>query len=142
MTGMAIRNTMDWIDGMRPRVPTMSAVELDARLGRGEVLTIIDLREMQERIDRGAIPGSHHVPRGMLEFWADPAMDYHRRFFTEDAAYVVYCAGGGRSVLAALTLIEMGFGKVWHLDKGFAGWNAAELPVEDVAASSRWQRKT
>lgn len=138
---MAIRNTMAWVDQLRPQVPTLSPDELAQRSARGDALTVIDIRELQERIDSGAIPHSHHVPRGMLEFWADPAMDYYRRFFTEDAEYVVYCAGGGRSVLAALALMEMGYGKVWHLDRGFGGWRADGHPVEDVAATSRWQRR-
>ncbi|WP_269932920.1 rhodanese-like domain-containing protein [Aminobacter sp. HY435] len=139
---MAIRNTMAWVDSLRSQVPTLSPAALAERKARGDALTLIDIRELQELIDSGAIPGSHHVPRGMLEFWADPAMGYHRRFFTEDAEYVVYCAGGGRSVLAALALIEMGYGKVWHLDRGFGGWQEAGLPVDDVAATSRWQRKS
>ncbi|PWJ86597.1 rhodanese-related sulfurtransferase [Pseudaminobacter salicylatoxidans] len=138
---MAIRNTMTWVDSLRAQVPTLSAVELAERIGRSEPLTLVDIRELQERIDSGAIPNSHHVPRGMLEFWADPAMGYHRSFFTEGAEYVVYCAGGGRSVLAALALMDMGYDKVWHLDHGFGGWNKEGRPVEDVAATSRWQRK-
>ena len=138
---MAIRNTTDWVDSLRSKVPTLTSPELSERLGRGENLTLIDIRELQERIDSGAIPDSHHVPRGMLEFWADPAMGYHRRFFTEDAEYVVYCAGGGRSVLAALALLDMGYRKVWHLDGGFGAWKAGGHPIEDAAATSRWQRK-
>lgn len=136
-----IRNTLAWVDSLRPRVPTMTAADLAERRARGDALTVIDLRELQERIDMGAIPQSHHVPRGMLEFWADPAMGYHRDFFTEDAEYVVYCAGGARSVLAAVALIEMGYTRVWHLDEGFGAWAGAGLPVEDVAATARWQRR-
>jgi rhodanese-related sulfurtransferase len=135
---MAIRDTDAWVDSLRPLVPTLDAAGLAARRG---AVTLIDLRELQERIDLGAIPGSHHVPRGMLEFWADPAMRYHRAWFVEDGAYVVYCAGGSRSVLAARVLIEMGYRRVWHLEAGFGGWQAAGLPVEDVAATARWQRK-
>ncbi|WP_245262432.1 rhodanese-like domain-containing protein [Hoeflea sp. 108] len=138
---MTIRNTMAWVDRLRSKVPTLTAIELVERIAGGDALTLIDIRELQELIDSGAIPSSHHVPRGMLEFWADPAMEYHRSFFTEDAEYVVYCAGGGRSVLAALALQEMGYRKVWHLDQGFGGWRAAGQEIDDVAASSRWQRK-
>lgn len=138
---MAIRNTNAWVDSLRPQVPTVTATELSDRLARGDKLTLIDIRELQELIDSGAIPSSHHVARGMLEFWADPAMGYYRTFFTEDAEYVVYCAGGGRSVLAALALLDMGYTKVWHLDGGFGGWKEAGLPIKDVAATSRWQRK-
>lgn len=139
---MTIRNTMAWVDSLRPQVPPLTAAELAERKQRGDSLTLIDIRELQERIDSGAIPDSHHVPRGMLEFWADPAMGYYRSFFTEEAEYVVYCAGGGRSVLAALALMEMGYRKVWHLERGFGGWREAGQPVEDVAATSRWQRKS
>lgn len=138
---MAIRNTLAWVDGLRSQVPTLSAAELAERKERGDALTLVDIRELQERIDSGAIPNSHHVPRGMLEFWADPAMGYYRDFFEEDANYVVYCAGGGRSVLAALALMEMGYRNVWHLDQGFGGWRDAGYPVDDIATTSRWQRK-
>lgn len=138
---MTIRNTMNWVDSLRSKVPTLSASELAERKERGDALTLVDIRELQERIDSGAIPDSHHVPRGMLEFWADPAMGYYRDFFKEDASYVVYCAGGGRSVLAAIALMEMGYANVWHLDDGFGGWRKAGYEIEDVAATSRWQRK-
>jgi len=138
---MAIRNTWEWVDSLRPKVPTLTASELSGRLNRGDRLTLIDIRELQELIDSGTIPQSHHVPRGMLEFWADPAMSYYRTYFTEDAEYVVFCAGGGRSVLAALALLEMGYKKVWHLDGGFGAWKEGGHPVEDAAAKSRWQRK-
>lgn len=138
---MAIRNTTDWVDTLRPKVPTLTSDELSRRLESGDKLTLIDIRELQERIDSGTIPDSHHVPRGMLEFWADPAMGYYRRFFVEDAEYVIFCAGGARSVLAALALMDMGYRKVWHLDGGFGAWKEGDHPIEDAAATSRWQRK-
>lgn len=138
---MTIRNTTEWVDNLRPDVPTLTPAALAERLDRGDNLTLLDIRELQERVDKGAIPGSYHVPRGMLEFWADPAMGYYRDYFTEDAEYVVYCAGGSRSVLAALALLEMGYTRVHHLDQGFAGWLDTGRPVEDAAATSRWQRK-
>ena len=37
----------------------------------------------------------------MLEFWADPASPYYRDWFQEDTRIVLFCAGGGRSALAA-----------------------------------------
>lgn len=138
---MPIRSTMDWVDGLRDGVPTLSPDQLSERMAKSEKLVLVDIRELQERVDKGAIPGSHHVPRGMLEFWADPAMDYHRPFFTEDAEYVLYCAGGGRSVLAAIAMMEMGYRNVSHLGPGFGGWEKAGKPVEDVASSSRWVRR-
>ncbi len=48
---------------------------------------------------------------------------------------VLYCAGGGRSALAADTLRALGYGDVSHLGAGFAGWVAAGEPVERPTGS-------
>jgi len=138
---MTIKNTADHVEELRPRVPALSAEELAERLDRGDEVVVLDIREVQERVDLGAVPGSHHVPRGMLEFWADPASKYHRAYFDEDTEYVVYCAGGNRSVLASVALMDMGYRKVSHLDQGFRGWAASGQQVEDVAATSKWVRR-
>ena len=55
---------------------------------------------------------------------------------------VVFCAGGGRSVLAVKALEDMGFSQVAHLEPGFGGWKEAGEPIEDVASTSRWVRRT
>ena len=104
-------------------------------------LLLIDIREIQETIDLGTIPGAIHCARGMLEFWASPASPYYRDYFQEDRRTVVFCAGGGRSVFATKALREMGFTDVAHLEPGFGGWKKAEEPIEDVASTSRWMRK-
>jgi len=138
---MPIRNTLDWIEGFRPKVPTLTCEDLDRKRNATPDLVIVDIRELQERIERGAIPGARHVPRGMLEFWADPGSKYHRAFFTEDANYVIYCAGGARSVLGAMAMMDMGYRNVSHLGPGFDGWAAEGFEIDDIAASSRWVRR-
>ena len=104
-------------------------------------LLLLDIREIQERVDLGTIPGSVHVPRGMLEFWADPASRYYRDYFQEDRRTVLFCAGGGRSVLATKALLDMGFKSVAHLEPGFGGWQKAGETIEDVGSTSRWVRR-
>ena len=104
-------------------------------------LLVVDIREIQERVDSGAIPGSVHAPRGMLEFWADPASEYYRNWFTPEKRIVLYCAGGGRSALAAQALKDMGFKDVAHIEDGFTGWAKAGREIEDVASTSRWVRR-
>ena len=139
---MAIRNTQDWVESQRHRVPEYSPAELAAVLDeRPDDVVVVDIREIQERVDKGAIAGSVHAPRGMLEFWADPAMGYYREFFDADKELILHCAGGQRSVLAAIALQEMGYPRVAHLDVGFDGWAKAGQPVEDVAATSKWVRR-
>ena len=102
---------------------------------------LVDLREIQELLELGTIPGAKHVPRGMMEFWADPASPYYRDYFSEDADIVVFCAGGGRSVYATLALQDMGFQNVAHLEVGFNGWQKAGGAVEDISATSKWMKK-
>src|SRR4030095_7408241 len=90
----------------------------------------------------GTIPGAIHAPRGMLEFWADPASPYYRDYLDENKRIVVFCAGGRRSAFAAKALADMGYANVAHLEAGFNGWKKAGEPVQDGASSSRWMRKS
>lgn len=139
---MTIRNTHAWIETLRPGVDAYSPETLSDALATRDDIVLIDLRELQERVDKGAIEGAHHVPRGMLEFWADPAGEYFRDYFDPEKELVVHCAAGERSVLAAVALREMGYDRVAHLDGGFRAWSDAGLPVADIAATSKWVRRT
>ncbi len=104
----------------------------------GEHTVVVDIRDHRELYLKGRIPGSVHAPRGMLEFWVDPTSEYHRSVFDPSKRYVLYCAGGGRSALAAKTMKDMGYPDVGHLEPGFGGWEAAGLEIEDIKAESKW----
>jgi rhodanese-related sulfurtransferase len=95
---------------------------------------LVDIREPDERADKGVIPGTYPAPRGMLEFYADPASAYHRDELHPDRRIVLYCASGGRSALAAVALTRLGYVDVAHLDGGLAAWSSAGLPVVQVEA--------
>ena len=75
------------------------------------------------------IPGAFHAPRGMLEFWVDPASPYYKPIFSEDKRYVLFCAAGQRSALAAKTLQDMGLAHVAHIEGGFRAWRESGAPV-------------
>jgi rhodanese-related sulfurtransferase len=113
----------------KQRVENLSLEALRAELDRRQV-QLLDIRDVRERHKLGWIPGSMHVPRGMLEFWLDPTSPYYTGKVDPEKRIVVYCAGGGRSALAADVLRAMGFPDVAHLEAGFNGWSAAGLPVE------------
>lgn len=106
-------------------VPTAEAVALHAA---GDV-TFVDLRDPRELERDGMIPGAFHATRGMLEFWVDPESPYHKPIFAEDRQFVLYCASGWRSALAAKTLVDMGMTNVAHVEGGFTAWKAAGGPV-------------
>jgi rhodanese-related sulfurtransferase len=93
---------------------------------------VVDLREDAERRATGAIPGALHVPRGVLEFKADPAASTHVVDLDQGRRTIVYCAVGGRSALAAVSLRGLGYTDVAHLDGGFQAWLDAGRPTELV----------
>lgn len=137
---MAIQEIFAVVEAVKQEIENLSVADLKAELGSPNLL-VADIREIQERVDLGTIPGAKHVPRGMLEFWADPQSMYYRDWFQEDKRIVLFCAGGGRSALAAKALQDMGFSNVAHLEPGFSGWQKAGEEVEDVSATSRWVRR-
>lgn len=138
---MAIESIWKDVEAGKKEIEELDVEQLRKEMESDDDLLVVDLRELQERVDLGTIPGSVHAPRGMLEFWADPASPYYRDYFQEERRTVLFCAGGGRSVLAALALQRMGFKRVAHLEPGFSGWQKADAPVEDVASTSRWIRR-
>jgi rhodanese-related sulfurtransferase len=91
---------------------------------------IVDIREASERDETGAIPGAVHVPRGLLEFKADTSVPTHQPDLDPSRRTILYCATGGRSALAVLTLEHLGYTDVAHLGGGIQGWIAAGRPVE------------
>lgn len=112
----------------RTRVENLTPVEVLAALD-GETL-LVDVRQEHERVQDGFIPGDLFAPRGMLEFWADPASVHHRPEFRPERRVVLYCASGGRSVLAADTLRRMGYRRVAHLDGGLQAWKEEGRAVD------------
>jgi rhodanese-related sulfurtransferase len=113
----------------KSRIENLTPDEVAAELALGTA-TLVDLREEDERTRIGQIAGTIAAPRGMLEFWADPASPYHRSEFDPAARIILVCASGGRSALGANTLQMMGFGRVAHLDGGLKAWMASGRPVE------------
>ena len=117
------------VDEAKRRIENLSIAELEAEMKRGDV-QVLDIRDVRERRKLGFIPGSTHVPRGMLEFWLDPTSHYYTGKVDPTKRIVLYCAGGQRSAISADVLRSMGFPNVAHLEPGFNGWAAAGLPVE------------
>ncbi len=113
-------------------VRTLSLDEARAAHSAGQVL-FVDLRDVRELEREGVMPGAVHAPRGMLEFWVDPASPYFNKVFGESKPLVLFCAAGWRSALAAKTLQDMGVPEVSHVDGGFKAWKAAGAPVADRA---------
>ncbi len=138
---MAIKNIFAEVQAVKQGIENLTIAQFKSEQEQNPDLLLLDIREIQERVDLGTIPGALHAPRGMLEFWADPASVYFRDWFREDRRTVLFCAAGGRSALAVKALRDMGFKDVAHLEVGFDGWREGGEAVEDVGATSRWVRR-
>jgi len=126
---MPIKKAMDLVAQAKSEIENLTVEQVQQEMRGGNAL-IIDIRDSEERAEHGAIPGSEHVTRGMLEFIADPSLPYYKDFFQPNGRIILHCAAGGRSALAAKTLKEMGYINVAHLESGFRGWVEAGAPVE------------
>ncbi len=106
-------------------IETVSIQDLPYLLDDPEVV-VVDVRETVERDKDGMIPGSVHAPRGLLEFQADPESPAYNSDLKPDKRLVLYCGTGGRSALAAKTLLDMGYGEVASLAGGYSAWQTAQ----------------
>ena len=110
-------------------VPPLPVDEAHSLLDDESTL-FVDIREPQEWAREGIIPGAYRAPRGMLEFWIDPASPYYRPALDDGRRLVLYCGSAWRSALAAAALTQMGRDDVTHVAGGFTAWRAAGHPVE------------
>lgn len=92
-------------------VPRIKPEELRAKMATGEVV-VVDVRDASELAGGGKIKGAVHLPRGLLEFRADPESPSHDRALQRDKTIVLYCGSGGRAALAGKTLQDLGYRSV------------------------------
>lgn len=122
----------DLIAECLPEVEEIFPWDLEEKLQQDEPPILLDVREANE-YDALHIPNSLFVPRGLLEAACD--WDYDDTVPElaggRDREIVVICRSGNRSVLAAHTMIKMGFKNVCSLKTGIRGWNDFEQQLID-----------
>ncbi|MBD3664193.1 rhodanese-like domain-containing protein [Sulfitobacter sp. TSTF-M16] len=124
-----MKTAKDYLDAANADVPKMSAEEAIAIHGKGEG-TFIDVRDTASIAESGTIAGANRVPRGMIEFRADPAVEaLYDPIFQKDAPIYLICGAGGQAALAGKTLKDMGFTNVTNIG-GFPDWKKAGGPTE------------
>jgi rhodanese-related sulfurtransferase len=124
------KSAADLVKEAKAQIENLSPAQVQEALSKGNA-TLIDIREAEELVVNGRIEGSVPAPRGMLEFYADETLPYHKPEFDRNKKLILHCASGGRSALAAATLKQMGYTDVCHLDGGIKAWKEAGLPVQN-----------
>ena len=110
-------------------IDTVSVADAMVMHGDRDVV-FVDIRETVELQQSGSVSGAMHAPRGFLEFMADPESPLHKPELASGARLLLFCASGGRSALAAKTLVDMGVENVAHIAGGFAAWREADGPID------------
>ncbi|MEX2658716.1 MAG: rhodanese-like domain-containing protein [Acidimicrobiales bacterium] len=123
------RSASELVTEAKGKVQNLTPEEVAAELEKGDAV-LVDLREGPELENTGRIPGSVHIPRGMLEFRADPSSPYHDEALDPSRRVILHCASGGRSALGASALQDMGYENVAHLDGGITKWAEEGRPTE------------
>lgn len=116
----------DMLEAANAAVPRIDGAEAQRMVDDGALL--LDIRDTPELDRTGRATVAHHVPRGMLEFRADPASPFHDPEFRADRPIVLHCASGGRAALAGKLLKDMGYAQVYNLG-GFKDWVEAGGPA-------------
>ena len=93
-------------------------------------VVFVDVREGEELQKTGKLKGAVHVPRGFLEFQADPTSPTHKPELGGNKKLVLYCGSGNRSALGAKTLRSMGITSVAHVAGGFPALQQAGGPID------------
>jgi adenylyltransferase/sulfurtransferase len=101
-------------------VPTIEPAELEERLGRGDAIDLIDVREPVEW-EIGRIDGARLAP-------LDRILETLSTIDLEKDV-VVYCKVGGRSARAVRQLKAAGLTRVWNLAGGIDRWSAEVDPT-------------
>lgn len=122
-------SAMEMLVEARGQVGMVTPAEAAVQVAAGEAV-LLDVREGEEW-QHGHIDGSVPVPRGLLEFMADPASPRHKAGLDPTRRVIVVCASGTRATFAAATLRTLGYADAVVLEGGLKAWMAAGLPTNE-----------
>jgi rhodanese-related sulfurtransferase len=122
------KTAKELVEAANAVVPKITPGQAQEMIASGNTL-VVDVRDAPEVEQSGKVAGAVHVPRGMLEFRADPESPYHDQNFAKDKTVILYCASGGRSALSGQALKELGYTDVYNMG-AFKDWAEAGGPID------------
>ena len=73
------KSSRDLVDETMEEIHCHPVADVVARMNDPH-MQLVDIRDIRELVDGTAV-GAFHAPRGMLEFWVDPASPYYKPFW-------------------------------------------------------------
>ena len=126
---MTIKSIQTLVNDAMQEVKTISADEA-FQMVQDKSCNLIDIRESNELENTGSVEVASHIPRGMLEVYLDPNSPvFQNGQIDQNKEFVLFCAGGVRSALAAKSLKDMGYQKVSHIDGGFGSIASSKFKI-------------
>lgn len=125
-TAPTMKTAAELVQEARAQLDNITPAQAHDELSTGNAV-VVDVREPVEWEHH--IEGALQVPRGLLEFAADPASPRHIPELDPHSRVIVYCRSGVRAALAGATLKTLGFQNVANIDGGFSAWNEEGLPT-------------
>ena len=126
---MSVKTIQNLVSDAMNEIKTIDAGEA-YQMVQNKNCNLIDIRESNELENTGRVEGASHIPRGMLEVYLDPNSPiFQNGKIDQNKEFVLFCAGGVRSALAAKSLKDMGYQKVSHIDGGFASIASSKFKI-------------
>jgi len=131
------RQTLDQLlEASRARITRHEPAQALAAIKSGAVL--VDIRSDLDRERDGIIPASIHIPRTVLEWRLEPTSNWRNPHVGGlDQPLILICDHGCSSILAAATLVDLGFAHAGDVIGGYAAWSQAGLATSPCPSSRR-----
>src|SRR5690348_17381422 len=82
------KNVKDLVEAANAVVPRITAAQARELIEAANAV-VVDVRDAPEVEQSGKVAGAVHIPRGMLEFRADPESPYYDQSFAKDKPVIV-----------------------------------------------------
>ena len=109
-------------EGILKTISPKEASDLIAKHKNNADFIILDVRTPREF-------KSGHIEKAIL-------LDYYSKMYTEELkrldktkTYLIYCRTGNRTGKTLNLIKDMGFSRVYNMDKGIKGWRSKGFPV-------------
>lgn len=134
---MPAETLSDILSRLRQQIASLSVDDLHRHLGEPSQNEppplLIDVRDTEE-FNQGHLPRAVHISRSFLE------REVEQQAPDRDTDIVVYCGGEMRSLLAADSLVRLGYRRVRVLDGGLGQWKTRGYPTERKRSLTEAQR--